>query len=151
MIKMIWAEDLDHGIAKDGIIPWHLKSEMQFFKNTTLNHVVVMGLKTYQTIGKPLINRTNVVLTSQDLAIPGIEIFHNIEDVLEKFHHQDIFIIGGKSVYEQFFSKADELIISRLDQSYDCDVFLNFNLQDFKLIKEENHPEFKVFYYLRKK
>lgn len=155
MIKMIWCEDINHGIAKNNQLPWHIKEEMLFFKNTTLNNIVVMGKNTWLSLNKkPLVNRINYVLTrNKDFKInlDNVFVIHDILDILElnQTSDKDIYIIGGKKVYEAFFKYAQQLIISKLNDDYQCDLLLNYNLNDFKLIKVIKNDTFKTEIYER--
>ena len=153
---MIWCEDLNHGIAKNNQLPWHIQQEMLFFKNTTLNNIVIMGKNTWLSLNqKPLKNRINYVLTTNKdfkISLDNVFVIHDIRDVLElnKNTDKDIYIIGGKKVYEAFFKYAQQLIISKLNQDYQCDLLLNYNLNDFKLIKVIKNDTFKTEIYERK-
>lgn len=155
MIKMIWCEDLNHGIAKNNQLPWHIKQEMLFFKNTTLNNIVIMGKNTWLSLNqKPLKNRINYILTTNKnfkIDLDNVFVIHDIQDVLElnKNTDKDIYIIGGKIVYETFFKYAEQLIISKLNDDYQCDLLLNYNLNDFKLIKVIKNDAFKTEIYER--
>ncbi|MDE6477544.1 MAG: dihydrofolate reductase [Mycoplasmoidaceae bacterium] len=124
---------------------------MQHFISSTKGHTVVMGRKTYESIGRPLPKRTNIVLTNnKDLKIEGVEICHDFKKIIEMGKNQDIFIIGGASIYRQFLPYADQLIISKLPDSYKCEEFLNFDLSNFKLDHTIDHTLFKVNYYVKK-
>src|SRR2546430_10699451 len=97
MINIIVAYANGRVIGKDGKIPWHLPDDIQHFKRITSGHIVVMGRKTFASIGRPLPHRRNIVLTSnKSLATPGVEVVHHKDDVLAL---GDVFIIGGGSVY----------------------------------------------------
>ncbi len=155
MIKMIWCEDLDHGIGKNNQIPWKLKQDLLFFKEQTINNIVVMGKKTWESLPfKPLKNRDNYVLTrdhNYQLNQLNTHVIYNYLEILELNKHTDktIFIIGGKQIFELFFAYADQLIISKINKSYNCDVILKYNLDKFKLIKTEDKIDFIVNYYQR--
>lgn len=110
MIKMIAAKSLNNVIGRDGSIPWRLPEDMHFFKATTFGHVVVMGMKTFESLGKPLKGRRNVVITRRrHLEIPDVVIYHSFKDamneeeirILEGTEPEDIFLIGGASIYRQ--------------------------------------------------
>ncbi len=151
MLKMIWCEDANHGIGINNKMPWNIKEEMQHFISSTKGHTVVMGRKTYESIGRPLPKRTNIVLTNnKDLKIEGVEICHDFNKIIDMAKTQDIFIIGGASIYRQFLQCADQLIISKLPDSYKCEEFLNFDLSNFKLDHIDDHNLFKVNYYVKK-
>ena len=113
MIKMIAACDLNRTIGKDNKLMWNLKSDMEYFKNKTLNQTVIMGYNTYLSFGKPLTDRENVVLSKQDRELPeGVKLYHSIEDVLEAYHDKDIWICGGEQIYKQFLPYADQIYLT---------------------------------------
>jgi dihydrofolate reductase len=120
---------------------------MLHFKSITTGNVIVMGRKTFESIGKPLANRINIVLT-RDLKfkVNGVVIYHDINKLIEDFINKDIYVIGGKQIYEAFKKYADMYIISYINSVYDCDTFMdNMNINNFKLLKEDNsHNDFKV-------
>lgn len=149
MVYLIWAEDIRHGIAKNQQIPWKIKDDMIHFKKTTLNHVVVMGHATYKTIKRALSQRINVVLTNQDIEIDDVEVYSDFLQVLTDFKDQDIYIIGGKQIYDLYWDYADGLIISKINKDYDCDLIMNYSLDDFKLEEVVNYGDFEVEYYKR--
>ncbi|MDQ0514144.1 segregation and condensation protein A [Mycoplasmoides fastidiosum] len=147
-IKLIWCQDQNGGIGKNNQLPWNLPQEMQHFRDTTLHQIIVMGRKTFESIGKPLPKRTNVVLTRDpNFQATGVEVFHDVQSVLKKYEGIDLYIIGGSEIYRTFFGLADELIISQLPTSYDCDTFLNFDLNPFELIHTKDFLDFQVHYY----
>ncbi|WP_391591536.1 Segregation/condensation protein A [[Mycoplasma] cavipharyngis] len=147
-IKLIWCQDLQFGIGKNNQLPWKIPAEMEHFRSTTLNQIVVMGRKTFQSIGQALKNRTNIVLTRDpNFIAENVEVFHDIQSVLKKYHKQDLYIIGGKEIYQNFFNFADELIISCLPDAYQCDTFIDFDLSSFSLSHTKNYDGFSVNYY----
>lgn len=152
MIIMIWCQDIDGGIGYQNKLPWHDKEELQHFKNTTLNKICVMGRKTYESIGQPLPNRQNIVLTKNKIwKANDIIVYHDLEQIIELSKINDVFIIGGKTLYEYFLPLADKLIISVMKKKYDCDLYLKINLKEFRLTKQENRAHFNIFYYTNKK
>ncbi len=155
MIKMIWCEDLNHGIGKNNKMPWFIKKEMQHFRKETLNKIVVMGRKTLESLNNNngLKNRTNIVLTkNKDLVLnQGLKKVTDINEVLTLAKNNEVYIIGGKQIYELFLPYANELIVSKLSKDYNCDTKMNITYNDFILAKIEKHSEFNVEYYVRKK
>lgn len=155
MIKMIWCEDLNHGIGKNNKMPWFIKEEMQHFRKETLNKIVVMGRKTLESLNNNngLKNRTNIVLTkNKDLVLnQGLKKVTDINEVLALAKNNEVYIIGGKQIYELFLPYANELIVSKLSKDYNCDTKMNITYNDFILAKTEKHSEFNVEYYVRKK
>ncbi|QZX48847.1 segregation/condensation protein A [Mycoplasma sp. E35C] len=154
MIKLIWCEDNHHGIAKNNNIPWEIKEELQHFKKTTINHPIIMGYNTYVAINKLLDNRANIVISKKHQS----ELKHNnelflysdIKKALIDFSVVDLFIIGGKKIIEQSIKFADQLIISKLPDNYQCDLFVDISYDDFELVDKKHHDQFVVEYWNRK-
>jgi dihydrofolate reductase len=113
---------LNRVIGKDGKIPWHIPEELQWFKEVTTGHVIVMGRKTFASIGKPLPRRVNVVLTRQALNIPGVITVPDLGS-LPEYPRQKIFLIGGAQVYEAYLSQCSELLLTIVQQQVDGDAF----------------------------
>ena len=118
MIIGIAAVDRKGAIGKGGKLPWHYSADMKFFRETTTGHAVVMGRKTWFTIGKPLKNRLNIVL-SRDTNIDPQEsliVFSDIESVLSfnKSLSTDLFVIGGAQIYEAFREHIEKWIITEV-------------------------------------
>ena len=136
MISIIVAYANGRVIGKDGKIPWHLPDDIQHFKRITSGHIVVMGRKTFESIGRPLPQRRNIVLTSSTtLAPPGVEVVHHKDDVLAL---DDVFIIGGESIYRQFLEVAQRLYITEISLEIDGDAFFpEWNPQSFTLVSAQ--------------
>ena len=124
------------GVAENGVIgddqtiPWRIPSDMQFFKRTTLGKPIIMGRKQYETVGKPLPGRTNIVITRQEGYRPeGVLVFGSIDAALDKAREiaesdgvDEIMIIGGGQLYAQLMARADRLYISHVDLAPEGDV-----------------------------
>lgn len=131
MIIMVVARDGENNIGIDGGLPWgHLPNDMKFFKKTTSRHNVVMGRITYESIGRPLPHRKNFVVTSDFMKFrrnhpkDNVIVLENIEEIItyHKYIKEDFYIIGGASLYEQFFPYADKVIVSRIHGTFEgCD------------------------------
>ena len=117
-IHLIWAQDENGGIGKEGKLPWHISEDLKNFKKLTLNSTILMGRKTWESLSiKPLPNRRNVVLSSKPL--DGIESYDLIENCLGTLHAEDvnkIFVIGGAQIYRHFINQSDELHITLVDE-----------------------------------
>lgn len=154
MITLIWCEDKDTGIGINNSIPWHIKEDLEFFKKTTLNHPIIMGRKTFESIGKPLKNRKNIIITrnkNYKVEDSSVEIYNDVNEILKRYNNQDIFVIGGKQIYLLFNNHANKLLVSRLPNSYNCDTFMNdFNYSNFYISNVQEKEEFKIYEYLRK-
>lgn len=117
MLKMIVAVDDNWGIGKDNQLLFHIPEDMRFFKDMTSGHAVVMGHKTYDSIGRPLPNRENYVLTRNwNLSIDNVHVIHDIDDI-----PKDAFIIGGQSLYEKMLPYCDIVYVTKIHQTKDCD------------------------------
>lgn len=136
-IRMIAACDLNRTIGKDNSLMWNLKSDMTYFKEMTINQIVVMGYNTYLSFGEPLRNRSNIVLCSQRKDLPEKVIqYHAMEDILNDFKYQNIWIIGGESVYKQFLPYADEIYLTVVVAALkDGDTFFpEISLEEWKCV-----------------
>lgn len=155
MINLIVAVDRNWGIGKDNDLLAHIKPDLQYFKNTTKGHIIVMGYNTYMSLPKrPLPDRTNVVLTSRDLDLPGATIVHSIEEIIEMSKDKKIFICGGESLYRQMMPYADRLYITHIFDAFEADRFFPTIGPEWKPVsvkcEEENqthkHPHVFVIY-----
>lgn len=122
-VALIAAMSSSRVIGVDNQLPWHLPADLQFFKATTMHKPVVMGRKTFESIGKPLPGRLNVVVSRQpDLKIEGVEVVASLEQAIEvaaqSADHGEIMVIGGTQIYNQAISLANKLYITEVD----CDV-----------------------------
>lgn len=126
MIAFIWAEDEKGAIGKDGKLPWHLPNDMKFFKAATWGNTVVMGRKTFESMGKrPLPHRTNIIMTRQeDYSASGVMVVHSPEELYQKVSKEEnLFIIGGSEIYRLFLSDADVLWQTKINMNFDGDTF----------------------------
>jgi dihydrofolate reductase len=151
-------------VAKNGVIgrsngemPWHVKEEFQHFKKTTLGFPIIMGRKSFDTLGKPLKGRLNVIITNnRDYKVPfeEVKIFHGLNETIDYFEglgEEKIFIIGGGEIYRQAIIFADEMIISIMDFEAEGDVFFpGFNHAVWNIVKKDMGEQFEVIYYARK-
>jgi dihydrofolate reductase len=113
----------DRVIGRAGTLPWHLPEDLAFFKRTTSGHPIVMGRKTYESIGRPLPKRRNIVLTRDETwRAPGVEVIHRPED-LARLPELDgrVFIIGGSEIYAAFLPELDDLLVSHLFAEHEGD------------------------------
>lgn len=134
-------------IGKDGGLPWRLPEDLKFFKRTTTGHPIVMGRKTFESIGKPLPDRRNIVLTrDRDWSAEGVEVIHDPED-LERLSGIDgqIFVIGGAEIYAAFEMMMTDWLVSHLFEKHAGDTLLTPFEREFpesELI--ERHEDFEV-------
>jgi len=134
-------------IGRAGKLPWHLPEDMAFFKRTTSGHPVVMGRKTFESLGRPLPNRRNVVLTlDPNWSAAGVEVIHAPADLanLPGLGGQ-VFIIGGAAIYQAFLPQLDDLLVSHLFESHAGDTrFPEFEPAFPRSEIVETHPAFEV-------
>jgi dihydrofolate reductase len=117
-INIIAAVGRNLEIGKNGDLIWRISADLKRFKKITMGGTLIMGRKTYESIGKPLPGRVNIVITRrQDYSGNGIWVFHSPSEALEKARcfQKDIFIIGGEQIYKHYISKADKLLITHID------------------------------------
>lgn len=106
-------------IGRDGALPWHLPEDLAFFKATTLNHAIIMGRKTYDSIGRPLPKRRNIVITrDESWSRDGVEVARSLKDAIDLVAGMTAYVIGGAAIYEMFLPIMDELMISHVHESY---------------------------------
>ena len=116
-IFLIAAVDKNLAIGRNGKIPWHIKEDLQFFQKNTLNTAMIMGRSTFDSIGKPLPNRKNIVMTNSPTNREGVFEVCDIESAIKeaKKDSNKISIIGGQSIYKEFMPLANKLLITEID------------------------------------
>ena len=118
IISLIAAVGKNNELGKNNTLLWKLPADMQFFIKKTSGHPVIMGRKTFESIGKALPNRKNVVITRDKTYLrPGVDIVHSLEDALALFKNQDeeVFMIGGAEIYKQAMPIADRLYVTHIN------------------------------------
>lgn len=158
MLSMIIAMDENKMIGYKNGLPWNIPKDLSLFKHLTENNIVIMGNKTFKSIGKPLINRINIVLTKTNGLNnkENLFFFNNYSKAIEfalEFQNKlnkKIFIIGGKQIYEIFFPMIDELHLSTIKGTYKGDTSFNsLDLTSFKQIKSIDFKDFKYNLYIK--
>ena len=162
-IVAIWAQDEEGVIGKDNRLPWYLPTELQHFKETTLNHAILMGRVTFDGMGRRLLpQRETLILTrNADENMDGVNIFNNIESVLDWYQGQDknLYVIGGKQIYLAFEPYLDEVIVTQIHARVEGDTYFpeDFDLSLFETVsskfydKDEKNPyDFTIQYRKRK-
>ena len=117
-------------IAQNGIIGgnntllWHISEDLRNFKRITSGHPVIMGRKTFESLGGPLPNRENIVITRQNIELEGCKVVHSIEEAISYFDKsEEIFIIGGAEIYKETLPYADKFYLTRVMHDYEGDTF----------------------------
>lgn len=151
-------------IAQNGVIgkangemPWHEREEFQHFKKTTLGFPVIMGRKTFETLGKPLKGRENIIVTKNDnfkIDFEGTQVIHSLREAIEycrSKNSEKAFIIGGGQIYNQAILFADEMILSFMKFEADGDVkFPEFNYNEWEVVSKEDREKFEIKRFVRK-
>lgn len=156
MFSIIVAMSENKVIGKDNKIPWHYSEDLKYFKKITENKIVVMGSKTYDSIigylNKPLPNRRNIVITSKMDKYENVETYQSIDAFIDKYkdHEGEIFIIGGRSIYEQFMTYIEKMYITYIDKDFDGDTYFpDYDENEFTLISEEKNNELRFCVYIK--
>jgi dihydrofolate reductase len=143
IISLILAADEKNGIGKNNQLLCHLSSDLKYFKQTTTGHHIVMGRKTYESVGKPLPNRTNIVITRSQSTIEGCVVVNSLEAAIDYAKHnneQELFITGGGIIFDLSLHIANRIYLTRIHHTFDADVFFpELNLEDWEEIKNEKH------------
>lgn len=137
-------------IGVEGKLPWHLSEDLKFFKRTTLGHVILMGRKTYDSIGKPLPGRESWVL-SRSANIPGVRVFRHADEIVSPDDGRHLFLIGGAQLYQSLLPRCREIYLTLVDRTVEGDAFF----PPFEHIFEEKDvlaeaPEMVVRRYVRR-
>ena len=116
-ISMIVARSRDHVIGRDNQMPWKISADLQFFKRVTMGYPVIMGRKTWESIGRPLPGRRNIVVSrNAQLKLEGAELAGSLDEALNRLSEASrVFVIGGEQLFKQAFTKADRLYITEID------------------------------------
>ena len=150
-------------VAKNGVIgcrggmPWHISEDLRYFKRVTTGHPVVMGRRTFESLGRPLPGRTNVVVTrNPSWSAEGVRVADSIDRAVAMFPpDEEVFVIGGGEIYRQAMPLADKLYLTRIDAAFEGDTFLPARDEaDWRLVSSEHnargaefpHPfEFQIY------
>ena len=120
-ISMIVARSRNHVIGRDNQMPWKISADLQFFKRVTMGHPVIMGRKTWESIGRPLPGRRNIIVSrNADYQATGGELVGSLDEALKSLSEfERVFVIGGEQLFKQAFDKADRLYITEIDLDID--------------------------------
>lgn len=144
IISFVVAASENNVIGKDNKLLWTLPNDMKFFKNTTWGMPVIMGRKTYDSLGKPLEGRTNIVITRQKLDIPGVKVVNNLDQALAAAAETDAkesFIIGGGQIFAEAMPRANKIYITRVHTVIEGDTdFPVINESQWQLVSNLDFP-----------
>lgn len=148
-IALIWAMAQNRVIGRDNQLPWYLPEDLKYFKRITTGKPVIMGRKTHESIGRPLPNRTNIVVTrDRDYAAPGVKVVHSIEAAIDLARAdteisgvEEVIVMGGAEIYAQALPWADRLYVTLVHAEVDGDAtFPEIDLGAYREIAREDHP-----------
>lgn len=140
-VSLIVATDRNNGIGVNNTLPWRLPEDLAFFKRTTSGHPIIMGRKTFDSIGRPLPNRRNIAVTrNPDWAHEGVERAGSLDEALKLAGDGEVFVIGGAQIYIDAIKRADRLIVTEIDAVYPCDAFFpEIDPAQWKEVSREPH------------
>lgn len=143
MIYIVVATDKNGAIGKDNALLWHLPNDLKRFKAITSGHPIVMGRKTFESIGKPLPNRRNIIITGNpNYQAEGCEIVHSLKEAIELCKGNDVYIIGGGTIYKEAMAIADKVYLTLVDVELEADTHLeNFRLNEWMVESSEEHTK----------
>ena len=162
MLKILVAFDENRVIGKNNALIWHLPADLLRFKALTTGHVIIMGRKTFESIGKPLPNRTTIVISRQyDLQIDGVILAHSVEEAILKaksLTRDDIFIVGGAEIYALSLPIADQILVTQLHDIFEGDAFFpeissemwDLTERERGITDDKNRYQFSYITYSRK-
>ena len=141
-ISIVVAISQNNAIGKNNQLLWHLPADLKHFKEITSGNCIIMGRKTYDSIGRPLPNRRNVVITrNKALKIEDVEVVTSLEDAISLCENEkEIFIIGGAEIYKEALALTDTIYLTTVHQHYDADAFFpEIKSEDWLEIDSESH------------
>ncbi|MDX8386971.1 MAG: dihydrofolate reductase [Ghiorsea sp.] len=149
MISLIWAMDQQRLIGADNQMPWHLPADMAWFREHTLGKSILMGRKTFDSIGKPLPKRRNLILSRQkDLTIEGCEVVHDLAEVAQSFEGEELMVMGGAEIYALAMPFAQRLYCTNIQTSFEGDAwFPEMDMSAWqRTTKQQHQPDEKNKY-----
>jgi dihydrofolate reductase len=149
--KAIAAMSLNRVIGAGNKIPWHLPEDFKWFKQLTTGNVIVMGRKTFESIGKPLPNRETIILSRSQFSYPGVRTISDLSDIDLAGESREVYICGGAQVYSQALPLCSDLYLTLVKREVQGDAFFPPFEAQFDLIQEiRDTPEFRILHHRRK-
>ncbi len=143
ILSAIVITDKNNAIGKDNKLLCHLPADLKFFKATTMGCPIIMGRKTYESIGQVLPGRKNIIISrNPDLKILGVEIYHSFEHVIENVKDEKVFVIGGGEIYKLAWPHLSEIYRTLVRSKFEADTYFpEIKPSEFKLVWEEEHAK----------
>jgi len=148
-IAMIWAMSQNRVIGRDNKLPWHLPNDLKYFKRVTTGKPVIMGRKTYESIGRPLPNRTNIVVTRDTgFEAAGVKVVHSLDEAIDLAEAdtvinggEEVIVMGGAEIYAQALPRADRLYLTLVHAEVDGDAYFpEIDLNGYREMAREDYP-----------
>ncbi|GMQ99837.1 MAG: type 3 dihydrofolate reductase [Zetaproteobacteria bacterium] len=146
MISLIWAQDKNGLIGTSGKLPWRLPADMAWFKKNTMGKPILMGRKTFDSIGRPLPGRTNIVITSQEIKIEGCTVVHSLnEAIVVAGKMEELMVMGGAQIYKLALPQANRLYITQIHAIFEGDTYFPpFDMAEWnETFCEQHNPDEK--------
>ena len=143
---------LNRVIGRGNQIPWHLPEDFKWFKRMTTGNVVVMGRKTFESIGRPLPNRETIVVSRSGFAFPGVRTVASLDEIDLEKETRDVFICGGAQIYAQTLPQCSDLYLTLVKREVEGDAFFPRFEEQFESIETvSENPDFTIIHYRRKR
>jgi len=143
-ISAIVAIDQNNGIGENNQLLCKLPDDLKYFKEKTLGHSIIMGRKTYESLGRPLPGRRNIILSKQlDYNVNGCEVYNSIPECMKNIPDDEVFIIGGESIFKQTLNYCSKIYLTKIDASFQADAFFpTIDLNQWKDVSQNKlvHP-----------
>lgn len=138
MISFVVAMDENNAIGKNNDLPWYLPNDLKHFKNVTMGKPIVMGRKTYESIGKPLPGRENIVVTRDEhYHAEGTTVVHSVDEVIKK-EAEELCVIGGTEIFKLFMPLADRLYVTEIHHTFDADTYFpEINRDEWRVVSRK--------------
>ncbi|MEH7224390.1 dihydrofolate reductase [Bacillus sp. JJ1566] len=141
MISLLVAMDKNQLIGRDNDLPWRLPADLAYFKRVTMGHPIIMGRKTYDSIGRPLPGRENIIVTRDtSYTAEGCKVIHSIDEIVKMNEEidQELFVIGGAEIFKAILPYSDRLYITEIEEEFEGDTYFPaFDKSLWKIISEE--------------
>jgi len=149
MLSLIWAQDANGLIGAGGQLPWQLPADMAWFKKNTMGKAILMGRKTFDSIGRLLPGRTNIVITSQNIEIDGCDVVHSLNEAIAVADkREELMVMGGAQIYKLALSQANRLYITQIHAAFKGETYFPvLDTSEWRETFHENHePDEKNIY-----
>lgn len=145
-LTIVVAIDSQRGIGVKNALPWHLPEDLAHFKKTTTGHPIIMGRKTFDSIGRPLPNRRNIVITrNREWKHEGVDAVTSLEAAIALAGNADAFVIGGAQIFIEALPRVDRLIVTEIEKTFNCDTFFpQIDADHWQEVARERHQSAKT-------